>query len=355
MKIAVVCPYDLGAFGGVQTVAIDLVTRLRAGGDDAVLVGPGAQPDLGVDVGRSIALPGNGSNAPIALGPGVWARVRRAVADCDVVHVHEPMMPVTSVAALGSGVPCVATFHAATPPWAGALYRRLGGLGRRLLRDATLTAVSPMAMAGLPWGPVTIIPNGLDVRSFRIDVPRQPGRIVMVGRDEPRKGIDVMLQALPAIRAARPDAELHVIGAERPPMDGVVFHGRVRDREKRELLASAQVYVAPHLGGESFGIVLAEAMAAGCAVVASDLAAFRAVGGDAVAYFEISDHMALSSEVISLLSDPARVAEMTTAGATRVEGFDWSAIMGRYRALYVQASSIDNRPGSVPSASPEGD
>ncbi len=342
MKIAVVCPYDLGSFGGVQSVATDLVRRLRSGGDQAILVGPGAQPDLGVDVGGSVTLPGNGSYAPIALGPGVRSRVRRAIADCDVVHVHEPMMPVTSIAALRSGRPSVATFHAAAPPWAATLYRRLEGLGRRILGDAVLTAVSPMAMAGLPWAPVTIIPNGLDVGSFRIDVPRRPGRIVMVGRDEPRKGIDVMLRALPGIRAVHPDAELHVIGSERPAMEGVVWHGRVRDREKRELLASARIYVAPHLGGESFGIVLAEAMAAGCAVVASDLAAFRAVGGDAVAYFEVSNHAALSSQVNGLLSDSGRVTEMTAAAAIRVDSFDWSVVVGRYRALYERVSSIGN-------------
>ena len=342
MKIAVVCPYDLGAFGGVQSVAVDLVSRLRSGGDQAILVGPGAQPDLGIDVGRSVTFPGNGSYAPIALGPRVRSRVRHAVADCDVVHVHEPFMPMTSIAALGSGRPCVATFHAASPPWATTLYRGFEAVGRRILRDAILTAVSPMAVAGLPWGPVTIVPNGLDVGSFRLDVPRRPGRIVMVGRDEPRKGIDVMLAALPAIRAHHPDAELHVIGAVRPPADGVVFHGRVRDREKRELLASAQVYVAPHLGGESFGIVLAEAMAAGCAVVASDLAAFRSVGGDAVSYFAVADHSSLASQVNRLLSDPARIAEMSASGIKKVEAFDWSVVMGRYRALYEQVSSIGN-------------
>ena len=357
MRVAVVCPYDFGAFGGVQSVVTDLVERLRSGGDDAFVVGPGVSDEMGVDIGRSVSIPGNGSQAPIALGPSVARRVRASVADCDVVHVHEPLMPMTSIAALGAGRPTVATFHAAVAPWTSRLYRALDGVGARLLRGAALTAVSPMAMAALPdaWAPVTIIPNGIDVSAFKIDVDRVPGRIVMVGRDEPRKGIDVMLEAFGTIRASFPDAELHVVGAERPSLDGVVFHGRVRDREKREILASSQIYVAPHLGGESFGIVLAEAMAAGCAVVASDLAAFRSVGGDAATYFGVSDVRALADEVVRLLAAPEEIEALSTAGAGRVEMFDWGRVVGRYRSVYEQVANIGNTPGSVPSEVPEGE
>ncbi len=357
MRIAIVCPYDVGAFGGVQRVAVDLVERLRSGGDDAFAVGPGVSHELGVDVGRSVTIPGNGSMAPIALGLKVRRRVRAAVADCDVVHVHEPLMPMTSLAALGAGRPTVATFHAAVAPWTSRLYRALDGVGARLLRDAALTAVSPMAMAALPdaWAPVTIIPNGIDVASFRVGVPRIPGRIVMVGRDEPRKGIDVMLGAFGAIRSSFPEAELHVIGAERPAADGVVYHGRVRDREKRELLASSQIYVAPHLGGESFGIVLAEAMAAGCAVVASDLAAFRSVGGAAADYFDVGDSASLAHAVSRLLSAPTAIEALSNAGADRVQMFDWSLVVARYRAVYEQAANIGNVPGPVPFDVPEGE
>ena len=357
MRVAVVCPYDLGSFGGVQSVAADLVTRLRSDGDDAFVVGPGVSDDLGVDIGRSFSVPGNGSQAPIALGPSVRRRVRAAVTDCDVVHVHEPLMPMTSLAALGAGRPTVATFHAAVPPWTSKLYRALDGIGIRLLRGAALTAVSPMAMAALPdaWSPVTIIPNGIDVTSFSVDVARVPGRIVMVGRDEPRKGIDVMLEAFGSIRASFPEAELHIVGADRPPLDGVVFHGRVRDREKREILASSQIYVAPHLGGESFGIVLAEAMAAGCAVIASDLAAFRSVGGDAATYFGVADTQALAEGLKRLLGEPLEIAALSSAGAARVNMFDWGRVAGRYRSLYEQVANIGNTPGSVPFVVPEGE
>jgi phosphatidylinositol alpha-mannosyltransferase len=357
MRVAIVCPYDFGAFGGVQRVVGDLVERLRSGGDDAFAVGPGVTDELGVDVGRSVEIRGNGSMAPIALGPTVRRRVRAALTGCDVVHVHEPLMPVTSLAALGAGRPTVATFHAAVAPWTARLYRTLDGVGVRLLRDAALTAVSPSALAALPdaWSPVTIIPNGIDVASFRIDVRRVPGRIVMVGRDEPRKGIDVMLGAFGAIRSSFPEAELHVIGAERAAADGVVYHGRVRDREKRELLASSQIYVAPHLGGESFGIVLAEAMAAGCAVVASDLAAFRSVGGDAAEYFDVGDSASLAAEIRRLLSEPTTIDALSGAAEDRVQMFDWGLVIARYRALYERVANIGNAPGSVPFRAPEGE
>lgn len=357
MRIAVVSPYDLRAFGGVQRVVVDLVDRLRSGGDDAFAVGPGVSAEMGVDVGRSFTVPGNGSMAPIAFGPSVRRRVRAAVADCDVVHVHEPLMPMTSLAALGAGRPTVATFHAAVPPWTSSLYRTLDGVGARLLRDAALTAVSPMALAALPnaWAPVTIIPNGIDVASFRVDVRQVPGRIVMVGRDEPRKGIDVMLEAFGVIRSSFPEAELHVVGADRPPVDGVVFHGRVRDREKREILASSPIYVAPHLGGESFGIVLAEAMAGGCAVVASDLPAFRAVGGGAARYFGVGDAASLAREVQSLLASPTAIEALATSGAQQVRVYDWAHIVARYRVVYEQVANIGNARGSVPFQSPEGE
>lgn len=357
MRVALVCPYDFASFGGVQSIVLDLVEGLRSSGDDAYVVGPGVPDDVGVDVGGAIVVPGNDSRAPIALDPRVRLRVREAVADSDVVHVHEPLMPLTSLAALGAGKPTVATFHAAVAPWTARLYRALDGVGARLLRNAALTAVSPMALAGLPdtWAPVTIIPNGIDVASFRLDVPKVPGRIVMVGRDEPRKGIDVMLGALPAIRAAAPDAQLHIVGADRPPVDGVVFHGRVRDREKREILASSQVYVAPHLRGESFGVVLAEAMAAGCAVVASDLPAFRAVAGDSARYFDVSDPARLASEVVGLFGKPTQLEGVAAAGVERAKMFDWPGIVARYRALYEHVANVQNARRSVPFEVPEGE
>ena len=343
MRIAVVCPYGFDAPGGVQSIVTDLVQRLRVEGDDAFAVGPRVPDELGVDVGGSISLPGNGSNVPVALNPLVRGRVRSVLADVDVVHVHEPMIPFVSTSALASEAPTVATFHAAVAPWTATLYRRLEATGERMLHGATLTAVSATAMAGLPnsWAPVTIVPNAIDVGSFRLDVAKVSGRVVAIGRDEPRKGLDVLLDAWPSVLAVHPDAELHVIGADRAAQDHVVFHGRVHDREKREILASAEIYVAPHRGGESFGIVLAEAMAARCAVVASELLSFRSVGGDTVAYVPTENPEILASTVATLLTDHDRRAVMVDAGSARVEEFDWDRVLNRYRSLYETASNTE--------------
>lgn len=341
MRIAVVCPYGFDAPGGVQSIVTDLVRRLRAEGDDAFAVGPQVPDQLGIDVGGSISLPGNGSNVPVALNPLVRSRVRRALSDADVIHVHEPMIPFVSTSALDTDVPTIATFHAAIAPWTATLYRRLEAIGARMLGRTTLTAVSATAMSGLPnsWAPVTIIPNAIDVASFQLDGEKVSGRVVAIGRDEPRKGLDVLLEAWPAVTAQQPGAELHVVGAARPPQQHVVFHGRVSDSDKREILASAEVYVAPHLGGESFGIVLAEAMAAGCAVVASDLLPFRSVGGDSAAYVPIGDRAAIASTVAALLTDEGRRAEMVDLGIARVAQFDWGRVLGAYRSLYAAASN----------------
>lgn len=343
MRIAVVCPYGFDAPGGVQSIVLDLVRRLRSEGDDAFAVGPRMPEDLGIDVGGSISLPGNGSNVPVALNPLVRGRVRRALSDADVVHVHEPMIPFVSTSALDTDVPTIATFHAAVPPWTTTLYHRLESTGERMLGGAALTAVSAMAMSGLPdsWAPITIIPNAIDVASFQPDRGKVQGRVVAIGRDEPRKGLNVLIDAWPAVTEVHPGAELHIVGAERSPQQHIVFHGRVSDSDKREILASAEIYVAPHLGGESFGIVLAEAMAAGCAVVASDLLAFRSVGGESAAYVPVGDREALASTVAALLDDDERRAEMVDRGMARVAQFDWGRVLGAYRSLYAAASNTE--------------
>lgn len=344
VRIAVVCPYAFDAPGGVQSIVTDLVNRLRAEGDDAFAVGPGTPSELGVDVGGSIAIPGNGSNAPVALNPAVRGRVRSVLADSDIVHVHEPMIPFVSTSALAVDVPTVATFHSAIAPWTVRFYRLLESVGSRMLGDATLTAVSAMALAGLPdsWAPVTIVPNAIDVAAFRLDVNKVEGRVVAVGRDDPRKGLDVLLEAWPAVIAVHPDAELHVIGAKRPAVDRVVFHGRVGDLEKREIVASSEVYVAPHLGGESFGIVLAEAMASGCAVVASDLAAFRSVGGEAATYVPVEDRRSIAAAVVGLLDDRSLISTLVARGFDRVGNYDWTHVLGGYRVLYESAANTRN-------------
>jgi phosphatidylinositol alpha-mannosyltransferase len=215
------------------------------------------------------------------------------------------------------------------------VYRWAGTAARRLLRRAVVvTAVSDVAASAVSsFTDPRIVPNGIDVGSFAVG-PVEPGRVAFLGRDELRKGLSLLLQAWPIVRAGRSDRRLRVMGVVREtgPL-GVAFLGWVDDETKRRELAAAEVFCAPHLGGESFGIVLVEAMAAGCAVVASDLAAFRAVGADAVCYTPPGDPQLLAEAVRGLLDDPDRVASLATAAGDRAARFDLAVV----RAAYVDA------------------
>lgn len=338
MKIGIVCPYDLGAEGGVQQLCVELAERLRHTGDEAILVGPGRRPGA-LSVGSVVSLRANRSVVPLTAEPAAFWKLRRALADVDVVHVHEPFIPLAGWAALRLGKPTVATFHADPPAWARRLYGLLTPLARPLLAHASLTAPSPVAASAVPaaWGAVEVIPNAIDVDSYRVDVPRDPRRVAFLGRDDPRKGLDVILRAWPQIRRRHPDAELIVMGATRSPVDGVDFRGRVSDQEKRQILGSSAVMVAPNLGGESFGIVIAEAMAAGCAVVASDLPAFRAVLGDSGRLVRVGDAVELEEAVSDLLADPATATRLGEAARDDARRFDWSRVTSMYRAVYESA------------------
>ncbi|MEX1038401.1 MAG: glycosyltransferase family 4 protein [Acidimicrobiia bacterium] len=340
MKVGIVCPYDLDKPGGVQQLCLELGERLRDAGDDAVVVGPGRSEsgDGTVRVGSSVGIKANRSVAPVTLAPGVWARVKAALSDVDVVHIHEPLVPLVGWAALSMNKPAVVTLHADAPGWVGKAYRVFPG---RALRRPVLTAVSSVASGSIPssWGEVRIIPNAIDVAAYQVEVERVPGRIAFLGRDEPRKGLDIALEAFVLIRSEHPGAELVVMGADRtgPVPPGVEFRGFVRTPDKHRILASSSIYVAPNTGGESFGIVLAEAMAAGCAVVASDLSAFRAVVGDDAVLVPVGDSNALARAVSELLSDPARVERLGNAGTARVDRFDWPHVLGQYRQAYADA------------------
>lgn len=347
MRVAVVCPYDLGAPGGVQQLCLELVQRLRDSGDDCRLIGPG-EMEGAISAGSPVTVSANRSRVPIALAPGAIGRVRKAIEGFDVVHIHEPLVPLTGWAGLGRDTAGrVATFHADPARWTRALYRLGGPIATRALARTVLTAVSPVAADAIPpsWGPVDIIPNAIDTAAYRLEVERSPLRVVFLGRDEPRKGLDILLEAWPHIRAGAPEAELMVMGADRtngPP--GVTFLGRVEEREKRRLLATSPVLAAPNLGGESFGIVLAEAMAAGCAVVASDIPAFRAVLGTDGVLVPAGDRAALARAITALLTDPGRTAQLGRCAQVAATRFDWSAVLGSYRAAYESAIRMRSVP-----------
>jgi len=340
MRIAIVCPYSIDEPGGVQQQAIGLVEGIRAIGHEAWLVAPGTMgPPETKLIGRSIRVRANGSIAPIALHPAAVGKTRRAVRGADVIHIHEPLMsPISPAAYLGTDVPAVGTFHADPPARVRAFYRLAGPALRRVLsRLQAITAVSEAAASAVSHlvGDISLIPNAVDVGAFALQVERHPNRVVFLGRDEPRKGLDVLLAAWPMVRAAVQDAELVVLGADRGGQNnGIRYLGTIVGLEKRRQLAQAGIFCAPNLGGESFGIALVEAMAAGCAPVVSDLEPFRQVAASVARYVATGDPQSLAAQLIEALRDRRGSERQGEAAKQAAAAYDWRYVLPCYVELY---------------------
>lgn len=360
MRVAIVCPYDLDRHGGVQDHVRRLAAELRTAGDEVLTVGPGDSDGGHVDVGGAVGLPFNGSVAPVALAPAAARRTSRALRSWqpDIVHVHEPAVPLVGLAALSTSVaPVVTTHHA----WAASpgLYGVVGPLLRRRVRAAAARiAVSPAAAEhhaaalGLHVGDFRIIPNGVDVGRFAEATPldRLQGDgpvLLFVGRLEERKGLEHAVTAFAHLKARHPDLRLVVVGdgPERERCQRLLpaglrvdvdFLGRVSDADLPRCYASADVYVSPATGGESFGIVLLESLAAGTAVVASDLPGFRSVVEDGRTAHLVppGDARALADAVDALLANPSLREAQVAAGREAVEEFDWPWVAARLRSTY---------------------
>ena len=338
-----VSPYALDVPGGVQQQVTGLVKQLCRSGEEAFVVAPaaGGGPDR-IDVGKWVPVRVNRSRAPVALSPGVFSRVGAAISSADVVHIHEPFVPLVGWAALRIRKPTVVTFHADPSRTVKTLYT----LGRRFLRQSLrgrlATAVSRTAARAID--PLEVepeeIPNAIDVEAFRVPADRNPRQVAFVGRPDPRKGRDLLLAAWPEVRSQVRGAELVIIGGgDEPAVAGVRYLGRVTEEEKRRALATSAVFCAPNRGGESFGITVAEGMAAGCAVVASDLDAFSDVLAGSGLMFPNGQRSALVSALVRLLTDRDLRHRMTAASSARALAFDWKMVTDRYRALYRKAAT----------------
>ncbi|MDQ4008264.1 MAG: glycosyltransferase family 4 protein [Actinomycetota bacterium] len=353
MRVGLVCPYSLDVPGGVQNHVRDLAEALLAQGHIVSVLAPADDdarlPDYVLPAGRAVPVPYNGSVARLAFGPLSNTRVRRWLGEgrFDVLHIHEPAVPSVSLLALfAARGPIVGTFHSSTGR-SRAMLAAEAILRPSLEKISARIAVSEHARSTLVQhfgGEPVIIPNGLYVERFG-SAPRSPrwhspgGTLVFLGRlDEPRKGLGTLLRAFPAIARARPGAHLYVAGrgdvdavrqsVPREHRDDVTFLGLVDEATRGELLASADLYVAPNLGGESFGIILVEAMAAGAPVVASDLPAFRSVleGGRLGTLFPVGDADALASAALDLLDDEVRRGMLRKAASVAVRRYDWSVL-----------------------------
>ncbi|WP_329570329.1 glycosyltransferase family 4 protein [Kitasatospora sp. NBC_01266] len=370
MKIGIVCPYDWDVPGGVQFHIRDLAEHLIGLGHKVSVLAPAddesALPSFVVSAGRAVAVPYNGSVARLSFGIISATRVRRWLRDgeFDILHVHEPASPSLSMlAAWAATGPMVATFHTSNPR-SRVMIAASPILQPTLEKLSARIAVSEYARRTLVehlGGDAVVIPNGVDVSFFARAEPDPRwtgGTIGFIGRiNEPRKGLPTLLAALPAIIAARPEVRLLVAGKgdEEEAVAGlapevrahVEFLGMVSDEEKARLLRSVDLYVAPNTGGESFGIILVEAMSAAAPVLASDLDAFAQVldGGQAGELFAVEDPAALAEAAVRLLSDPVRLAELRTAAAAHVRQFDWETVGADILAVY---ETVADGTGSVP-------
>jgi phosphatidylinositol alpha-mannosyltransferase len=364
LRIGLVCPYRWDVPGGVQYHVRDLAETLRGLGHHVEVLTPAEREESLTDpwttyAGRTVPVPYNGSMASMQFGPVSAARVRRWLHDgrFDVVHVHDPATPSIGllVCMIAKG-PIVATFHAATTrsKWLAAV----GPVARPWLeRISGRIAVSDFArrvQVEHLGGDAVIIPNGVHVAAFATG-PTLPGAargvdgptIGFLGRyDEPRKGLPVLLAAMRTVVRRHPGARLLVAGRGDPDAlraavgedlrASVALLGELSEADKGAFLRSVDVYCAPNLLGESFGIVLIEAMSAGAPIVASDLDAFARVLQDGAAGVLVrrGDSAALARALSDLLTDPARRAALSAAGREAAAEYDWQVVARRVLAVY---------------------
>ena len=388
MRIGLVCPYQWDTPGGVQYHVRDLAQTLRGLGHHVEVLTP-AEHEESLDAdwitfaGRTVPIPYNGSMASIQFGPVSAARVRRWLREgnFDVVHVHDPAPPSVGllVCMIAKG-PIVATFHAATvrskwlAAWGPVVRPWLEKISGRIAVSDFARRVQVEHLGG----DAVIIPNGVHVDFFATG-PSLPGyargvdgpTIGFLGRyDEPRKGLPVLLDAMRTVVRKHPGARLliagrgdadelrELIGADLRPHVAVL--GELSEADKAAFLRSVDVYCAPNLLGESFGVVLIEALAAGAPIVASDLDAFAKVLEDGAAGVLVrrGDAAELARALIELLGDPERRAELSAGGARAAADYDWEVLARRILAVYetvlpqgggaVTARDDDDFPGVAP-------
>jgi len=364
MRIGLVCPYQWDVPGGVQYHVRDLSETLRGMGHYVEVLTPAEHEEslpaeFVTFAGRTVPIPYNGSMASLQFGPVSAARVRRWLrhGNFDVVHVHEPAPPSVSllVCMIAKG-PIVATFHTATirSKWLAAWGPMVRPFLERISGRIAVSDFARRVQVEHLGGDAVIIPNGVHVAAFASG-PSLPGctrgvdgpTIGFLGRyDEPRKGLPVLLEAMRTVVQKHPGARLliagrgdaedlaELIGDDLRP--SVALLGVLSEPDKAAFLRSVDVYCAPNLLGESFGVILIEALAAGAPIVASDLDAFARVLQDGAAGVLVrrGNAAALAGALCDLLRDPARRAELSSRGAEVAAQYDWQVLARRILAVY---------------------
>jgi phosphatidylinositol alpha-mannosyltransferase len=360
VRILLSCPYAWDLPGGVQVHVRQLAEALGSRGHEVLVVAPGRSPSSPSPsvriVGRAVGVRYGGTVAPICFSHRSFRRIRRLleVFEPEVIHVHEPLTPSTSMlATFASTAPVVATFHAF------AERSRLMELAAPILRTvhrriAASIAVSQAAadfLARAIPGEVEIVPNGVDVERFARPQPPAPGlpdgRIVLwVHRLDPQKGFPIAVRAFGRLAAEVDGVHLVVVGDGRD-RDAI---GLLSDADRRQVVmlgsvpnddlppyhAAADVFVAPATGQESFGIVLVEAMAAGVPVVATDIPGYREVVRDGVEGLLVppDDANALAAALRRVLDEPGLASALGTAGRERARTYSWDVVTPRLESIY---------------------
>ena len=383
LRVGLVSPYSWTVPGGVNHHIEHLAAELEARGHETWIIAPvGAltprrravdsrrQPwaERFIPMGTAVPIPSNGSRSYLGANPRLMLRMDRAIryGRFDVLHIHEPGVPGVGLAAVFLATsPIVATFHAALEsswgyehlPWLGRM-----GMRRLDVRIAVSEAAREFPVRLFP-GDFRVIPNGVTVELYApaIDAAKVKGRVLFIGRAEPRKGLRVLLEAFARLKATVPDASLVIAGASRRQvveeartgygasldLTGVEALGWVADEEKVAQLGEAEVVCALSLAAESFGIVLAEGMAAGVPVVASDLPGYRAVLRDGAAGRLVppGDPDALAAALEALLGDEEERRRLAAAGLEAAADLSWRRVTDEIVMAYEDAVAVGDRPG----------
>lgn len=372
IKIGMVCPYGWDTPGGVQTHIRELTQHLLDEGHQVSVFAPvsneeNIEEEWLVSAGKPISIPVNGSVARVLFGPIASSRVKQWInqGNFDLLHLHEPAIPSLSLLACSAATgPMVGTFHVSSPKQK-AIYA-IGPILEPIVEKLTARiAVSELARQTLKDHfdtDAVVIPNGIESANYANANPtihwRNPNTIGFIGRfAEPRKGLQVLIDALPIIVRSIPDVRVLIAGpGDREDFvkgldiglrNRLVFLGFLTDSEKASLLKSLDVYVAPNTGGESFGIILIEALSAGTPVVASDIQAFQAVleNGDAGLLFKNEDSADLAKQIVKLLRDKDLQSKLSINGKLSSQKYDWQVVADQILSVYEMAMAGSEKVG----------
>ena len=364
IRIGMVCPYGWDTPGGVQTHIRDLTQHLIDEGHYVSVLAPISDDSIShedyvVNAGKPISIPVNGSVARVIFGPIASSRAKQWVAsgDFDLLHLHEPAIPSLSLLACSAAEgPLVGTFHVSTPK-KKAIYA-IGPILEPIVEKLTARiAVSELARSTLKdhfETDAVVIPNGIDGQKFSnakvLAEFSGDYTVGFIGRfEEPRKGLQVLIDSLPIVARFIPNVRYLIAGPgeskdflkEIDPQlrNRIKFLGRLTDEDKASFLKSIKIYVAPNTGGESFGIILTEALSAGTAVVASDIPAFKAVleNGEAGALFINEDSEDLAKTLVSMLKDDQKLNRLASNGKLSAQKYDWQVVAEQIESVYEMA------------------